>query len=135
VSPTLLDKAKDFLGSDKSYRQAVREGQRSLVYDDRQDNRFAGQGAALAHSTLWRWLSWLGGLTRTMQAASQLICQKDPNSTLHNQVIPIDPRKHRSDERRVTLEQAARMLLVEATFQEHFGKKIFPRFATGCGWR
>ncbi len=135
VSPTLLERAKDFLGSQKSYRQAVREQQRPLVYDDRQEHPLAAQGAALAHSTLWRWLSWLGQLTRTPQRASQLICQKDPHSTLHSQVILIDPRKYRSEQRRVSLEQAARMLLVEATFHSHFGKKIFPRFATGCGWR
>ena len=135
VSPTLLDRAKDFLGSQKSYRQAVHQQQRSFVYDDRQEHPLAARGAALAHSTLWRWLSWLGGLTRTMQRASQLICQQDPHSTLHKQVISIDPRKYRSELRRVTLEQAARMLLVEVAFHEHFGKKIFPRFATGCGWR
>lgn len=135
VSSTLLDRAKDFLGSPKSYRQAVREQQRSFVYDDRQEHPLATQGAALAHSTLWRWLAWLGQLTRTMQQASQLICQKDPHSTLHSQVIPVDPRKYRSEPRRMSLEQAARMLLVEAAFHEHFGKKIFPRFATGCGWR
>ena len=135
VSPALLDRAKDFLGSPKSYREAVREQQRSLVYDDRQEHPLAARGAALAHSTLWRWLSWLGRLPRTMQQAGQLISQKDPPSTLHSQVIPVDPRKYRSEPRRIGLEQAARMLLVEATFQEHFGKKIFPRFATGCGWR
>jgi len=131
----LLDRTKDFLGSRKSYRQAVRQHGRSLVYDDRQEHPLATRGAALAHSTLWRWLSWLGGLTRTMQRASQLICQQDSRSTLHSQVIPIDPRKYRSEARRVTLEQGARMLLVEAAFHEHFGKKLFPRFATGCGWR
>jgi hypothetical protein len=135
VSPTLLDRTKDFLGSQKSYRQAVREQQRFLVYDDRQEHPLAARGAALAHSTLWRWLSWLGGLTRTVQRASQLICQQDPHSTWHSQVIAIDPRKHRSEPRRVTLEQAARLLLIEAAFREDFGKKIFPRFATGCGWR
>lgn len=131
----MLDRAKDFLGSPKSYRQAVREQQRSLVYDDRQEHPLAARGAALAHSTLWRWLSWLGDLPVTLQRANQLICQKDSHSTLHSQVIPVDPRKYRSEPRRVSLEQAARMLLVEATFQEHLGKKIFPRFATGCGWR
>jgi len=131
----LLERTKDFLGSQKSYRQAVRQEQRPVVYDDRQEHPLAARGAALAHSTLWRWLSWLGGLSQTMQAASQLITQKDPHSALHRQVIPIDPRKYRSDPRRIILEQAARMLLVEATFREHFDKKIFPRFATGCGWR
>lgn len=135
VSPTLLERAKDFLGSRKSYRQAVREAQRSLVYDDRQEHPLASRGAALASSTLWRWLSWLGGLTRTVQRAGQLICQQDPGDRLHSQVIAIDPRKHRSEKRRMTLERAVRMLLVEAAFGEHFGKKIFPRFATGCGWQ
>lgn len=135
VSATLLERTKDFLGSPKSYRQAVRKQQRFLVYDDRQEHPLAAQGAALAHSTPWRWLSWLGQLTTTMQQASRLICQKATHSTLHSQVIFIDPRKYRREERRVSLEQAARMLLVEATFHEHFGKKIFPRFATGCGWR
>ena len=70
-----------------------------------------------------------------MRRASQLIRQQDARDTLHSQVIAIDPRKHRSEERRMTLEQAARMLLVEAAFHEHFGKNIFPRFATGCGWQ
>lgn len=135
VSATFLERAKDFLGSQKSYRQAVRRQQRALVYDDRREHPLAARGAALAPSTLWRWLSWLGGLTGTMQRASRLICQQDPHSRLHSQVIAIDPRKHRSDQRRVSLEQAARLLLVEASFHEHFGKKIFPRFATGCGWR
>ena len=135
VSPTLLDRAKDFLGTAKSYRQAVRQHGRSFVYDDRQEHPLAARGAALAHSTLWRWLSWLGQLTRTMQQAGRLIVQNDPHSTLHRQAIPVDPRKYRSEPRRRRLEQAARMLLVEATFAEHFGKKIFPRFATGCGWR
>ena len=91
VSPTVLERAKDFLGSRKSYRQGVREQQRSLVYDDRQEHPLAARGAALAHSTLWRWLSWLGGRTRTMQRASQLICQQDPHSTFTQ---PCD--RHRS---------------------------------------
>lgn len=131
----MLERASDFLGSQKSYRQAVLQQERALVYDDRQDHPLAARGAALAPSTLWRWLRWLGELTRTIQAAGQLICQQDPQSALHRQVIPIDPRKYRSEPRRVVLEGAARMLLVEAAFFEHFGKKIFPRFATGYGWR
>lgn len=138
VSETVLDKAKDFVGTEKSYRQTVRPQQRSLVYDDRQDNPLAERGTALAHSSVWRWLSWLGGLTRTCQKACQLISQKDPQSTLHREVIPIDPRKYRGEEgcpRHQLLQRAGRMLLVEAVFQRQLGKRIFPLFATGCGWR
>jgi hypothetical protein len=135
VSPTLLERAQDFLGTEKSYRKAVQHQQKSLVYDDRQENPLAHRGAALAHSTLWHWLSWLGRLTRTLQSASQLISQKFPSHTLHLEKIPIDPRKYRSDARCETLEQAGRLLLVEAVFQERMKKRIFPQFATGCGWR
>lgn len=138
VSQTLLDKAKDFLGTDKSYRETVRHQRRSLVYDDRQDHPLAERGAALAHSSVWRWLSWLGGLTETCRRAYQLIGEKDPQSTLHREVIPIDPKKYRDDAecpRHQLLQQAGRMVLVEAVFHLQLGKRIFPLFATGCAWR
>lgn len=138
VSETLLEKAKVFLGTEKSYRKSVRDGPRFLVYDDRQDHPLARRGAALAHSTVWHWLSWLGGLTQTRQTASQLISQKDPHSTLHREPVLIDPKKYRGEEgcpRHQLLQRAARMLLVEAVFDLQLKKRIFPRFATSCGWR
>jgi len=138
ISQTLLDKAKEFLGTKKSYRETVRFQHMSLVYDDRQDHPLAERGAAMAHSSVWRWLAWLGELTGTCRKACQLISQKDTHSTLHREVIPIDPRKYRGEEgcpRHQLLQRAGRMLLVEATFQRQFGKRIFPQFATGCGWR
>ena len=134
----MLDKSKDFVGSEKSYRHVVRRQGKFLVYDDRQENSLAERGAALAPSSVWRWLSWLGGLTRTCQKASQLISQQDPRSTLHREVIPIDPRKYCGEDgcpRHQLLERAGRLLLVEAVFQRQFAKRIFPLFATGCGWR
>jgi len=54
VSQTVLVKAKEFLGTDKSYRATVRHQHRSLVYDDRQDRPLAERGAAMAHSSVWR---------------------------------------------------------------------------------
>jgi hypothetical protein len=138
VSETVLGKAKTFLGTPLSYRKTVRHQRRFLVYDDRQDHPLAKRGAALAHSSVWRWLSWLGGLTRTLQAAGQLISQKDPQSTLHREVIPIDPKKYRGEEgcaRHQRLEQAGRMLLAEAVFELQLKKNLFPMFAAGCGWR
>lgn len=106
-----------------------------IMYDDRQENSLAQRGAALAHSTPWHWLSWLGDLTRTAQSAMQLISQKDPGHRLQQSLSMIDPRKHRSEARRQTLSQAAWLLLVEAAFEQRMKKRIFPMFATGCGWR
>lgn len=95
----------------------------------------AQRGAALAHSTLWHWLTWLGHLPRTAQSATQLISQKDPGHRLQQAMIMLDPRKYRSDDRGQTLAQAAWLLLVEAVFAQRLKKRIFPTFATGCGWR
>jgi hypothetical protein len=67
-----------------------------------------------------------------------VISQHDPQSTLHREVIPINPRKYRGEEgcpRHQLLEKAGRLLLVEAVFNLQLKKNIFPRFATGCGWR
>ena len=89
----MLEMARDFLGSEKSYRKAVQHQQKWLVYDDRQENPMAHQGASLAHSTLWHWQSWLGRLTKTLQSATQLISQTSPGHGLHWEMIPIDPEK------------------------------------------
>lgn len=138
VSELVLGRAKEFLGTDKSYRKTVQHQGQSIVYDDRQQNSLARRGAGLAHSTVWRWLSWLGALTQTSQAAIRLISQKDPHSTLHREAIPVDPKKYRGEEgcaRHVLLERAGRMVLTEAIFRARLKKTIFPTFATSCGWR
>jgi hypothetical protein len=135
VTAHVLDTAKEFLGTTQSYRQSVCYQQKSVMYDEQQQNPLADRSAELAHSTLWRWLSWLGDLTDTLHAARQLLCQQDPSSTLHREVIPIDPKKYRSEDRRETLAKAADMLLAESRFESRLQKSIFPSFATAHGWR
>ena len=58
----LLQPPAAYLGSDQSYRASVCQEGRELVYDDRQDEALAREGAALSPSTVWRWLSWLSGV-------------------------------------------------------------------------
>jgi hypothetical protein len=135
VSDTLLQKAKRFLGSESSYRNAVRHPAGAIVYDDRQQNKMAQQAAAFAHSTLWGWLGWLGKLNQTRRAACQLIRQKEPQNEIHRELIPIDPKKYRSEARRLALEQAAHLLLVESMFETVLGEKMFPNFGTGHRWK
>ena len=136
VSQVLLDKAQDFLGSEAStYRRSCQFQGKSLVYDDRQDEPLAKAGAALAPSTLWRWLSWLAdGLPNTFRAARQLIREKEPESPLHREGWAVAPRHYRSDARRQVLQRALEALVVEKVFQRLFGKAIFPNFATAHGW-
>jgi hypothetical protein len=136
VSQVLQEKARDYLGSEpSSYRGASQREGRPLVYDDRQDEPLAKAAAALAPSTLWRWLSWVGnGLENTFRAARQLIREKEPRSTLHREAWAVAPHRYRSEARRQVLERALEASAVQEIFQRLFGKAIFPNFATAHGW-
>ena len=136
VTEVVQDRSQAFLGTDQSYRHTVRTQGRALVYDDRQDEALARDGAALSHSTVWRWVSWLGdGLQRTFREARRLIRAKDPRSPLHRQDWSVSSAKYRSEPRRETLERTLQALVVTEVFQNLFGKAIFPNLATGWNWR
>ncbi|MCY2987732.1 MAG: hypothetical protein NTY19_07700 [Planctomycetota bacterium] len=101
MTEVVLGRSQAFLGSDQSYRASVRPNGRALVYDDRQDEALAREGAALSHSTVWRWLSWLGdGLQRTFREARRLIRRREPRSPLHRQDWSVSSAKYRSESRR-----------------------------------
>jgi len=131
VTTVVCDRSATFLGSDQSYRLAVRLQGREIVYDDRQDEDLARQAAALAHSTVWRWLSWLGDeLQNAFRTLRQLIRGRTPDSTLHREMWGVSPYKYRSEVRRLTLQRAVEGLVIAKVFERLFGKAIFPRFAT-----
>jgi hypothetical protein len=131
VTEVVCDRSATFLGSAQSYRETVRLQGQAVVYDDRQDEALARQAAALAHSTVWRWLSWLGdALTDTMGAARRLIRERTSDSALHREFWGVSPYKYRSEARRLTLQHAVEGLVVAKVFRRLFGKAIFPRFKT-----
>jgi hypothetical protein len=135
VSEVVCDRSQVFLGTDQSYRGCVRSAGRELVYDGPPDNPFVRGAAALAPSTVWRWVSWLGdGLQVTFRKAQRLIHRREPRSTLHRQDWSVSPTKYRSDRRRQTLQRAMQGLVIRTIFQDLFGKAIFPNFATAAGW-
>ena len=135
VTDVVCDRSKTFLGSNQSYRETVRQQGRAMVYDDRQDEDLARQGAALAHSTVWRWLSWLGDeLPDAGRAVRQLIRARTSDSAVHREGWGVSPYKHRSEARRLTLQRAVEGLVLAAVFRRLFGKAIFPNFATCWNW-
>lgn len=136
VTQVVCDRGGTFVGSNQSYRQTVRQSGRAMVYDDRQDENLAREGAALAHTSVWRWLSWLGDeLQDAWMAVRQLIRARTPDSTLHRECWDVSPYKYHSEPRRLTLERAVEGLVLAAVFERLFGKAIFPRFATVDGRR
>ena len=136
VTEVVADRSQVFLGTDPSYRASVRQQGRALVYDDRQDEALGRRAAALSHSTVWRWLSWLGdGLPATFREARRLIRARESRSTLHRERWGVSPAKYRSEARRQTFERALQGRVVMQVFQDLFRKAVFPNLATGCGWR
>ena len=131
VSQVVCDRSQTFLGTEQSYRGSVRLQGRTLVYDDRQDEQLGREAAALAPSTVWRWLSWLGDqLQDAFRQVRQLIRSKTAHTALHRESWSVSPYKYRSEARRVTLQRAVEGLVIAKVFQRLFGKAIFPRFAT-----
>lgn len=133
VQQAVLEKAQDYLGREDSYEKVVQDDRR-CVYDDRVAP--AGEHASereppvgLAPSTVWRWLSWLGGLDNTRRAVGKLIREKEPQVTLHREPWGISPTKYRSDMRRRTLQQALQLITAGKLFERLFGREIFPDFA------
>jgi hypothetical protein len=133
VSQVVCERSRAFLGTEQSYRDSVRLQGRAVVYDDRQDEKLGREAAALAHSTVWRWLSWWGDqLQDAFRLIRQLIRARTPLSTLHRESWSVSPYKYRSEARRLTLQRAVEGLVAAMVFKQLFGKAIFPRFATAA---
>jgi len=107
-----------------SYREVVAPQGEAVGYAEGQDGGIDER--QLSHTTLWYWLSWLGGLGTLADRAANLLRQKDPGFELHRAVAPIEPTKYRSTKRRDTLEQTASLLRTGAQFMRHFSRRIFP---------
>lgn len=133
VKRPVLEKSSEYLGTDQTYDQTTKHQGMAIVYDGR---TATGKGIplGLAPSTLWRWLSWLGGMTGALRTAWKLIREKEPNSTLHREPWAVPPTKYRSEKRRETLQQAMQLLAADRVCQSLFGEGIFPRYAIKrCG--
>jgi hypothetical protein len=132
VLQTIEQKCGVFLGEETGYRQAIEDQGRPTVYDE--TPRGGESSAALAPSTLWRWLSWMGGLEKTTRKAFQVIREANPCAALHRESWAIAPKKYRSESRRQVLEKALELLVTEKIFQRQFHRSLSPHFATGCRW-
>jgi hypothetical protein len=133
VKPPVLGKASEYLGTDHSYAKTVKHQGMPIMYDDRTPAGLE-KASGLAPSTVWRWLSWLGGMPATLRAAWGLIRQKEPNSTLHRQPWVVPPMKYRSQKRQNMLQQAMQLLTIDRVCEKLFGEGIFPRYAISQNW-
>lgn len=132
VKSTILRACGDYVGQTTSTYRSVAL-QDSVRIDERgSDGRNV---TSFSHSTLWRWLTWLAAMPLTVQAATQLIRQKNSNVALHREAWAIAPARYRSTARRLTLQAAFRTLGVAQFFELLFGAPLFPNFATTLGFQ
>lgn len=151
VLPGLWDRVQGYVQHEgMSYRRAVQTAGRPVFHElDEQTPRRAESGEpegqepeperpepVLAHSTLYRWVTTLGGLSNTVRRAMDLIRQRDPSTGLFRACagLTIPPGKYRSEARRRVLHQAWSVTQTEAVYRSLFGLSLFPNLATVCGF-
>lgn len=138
--PCLLPRATEYLEkATVTYRRSVQHGRCLIGYplassDASGSDGNRGNQPVVDHSLVWRMVGWLGSLTWVLDKAREMILQRNFNSTCHRLDGSVDPHKARSPERLATLEAARQLLLIVPEWEECFGCKFFPRFATRSGF-
>jgi len=120
----LIHLANQYLDSDQlSLRQATSFLSKSIGYES--------EDHALSHTTLWRFLTYLGAMTISLNTGVELFLKAFPESTIYRVTGAISPRKYRSELRAQILRNANRLLNLISQWDIAFPKeRFFPRFAT-----
>lgn len=150
AAPDLLARAKTYLHESRATCRSVVRHNRCLIgyplqcqsadnqSADRQDvDAQASLGThqpVVPPSLVWRFITWMGSLTCSLDKAREMILKHDPNSLCHRVSGSVDPFKARTDDRQRTLETARQLVLIMPEWEDCFGEKFFPRFATRAGF-
>ena len=143
AAPCLLARAAQYLHEPRAtYRSVVRHDRCLIGYPPRAQGAQDANPQEAPHthqpvvppSLAWRFISWLGSLTFCLDKAREMILAHHPNSLCHRESGSVDPFKARSEDRQRTLETARQLLLVMPEWEECFGRKFFPQFATRAGF-
>ena len=120
AKPVIVAQAKHYLLSDLSLRQSIRGIYTPLAYDGPQGL----EGQQLSRSTVWKWLTWLGGLKETLQRVTGLVLEKQPHANPAREVAPILAKKFCLQARHDVLHLAARLIVAAEQAAELFGRSL-----------
>jgi len=130
--PFMVERAGVYVTDEaRTYAEGVEAEGVAICHED------ADAGRSLWPSTLWRWVSTLGGFAETVRRALDLIKRKDPSTDIIRRLSGGQFRgaKFRSQARKGVLQRCRALLLAAPVYAELFGVGIFPDLATGVGWR
>jgi hypothetical protein len=150
ATPCLVTLARQYLDDHQAtYRSVVRHARCLIGYPVEACTKSAGEASeepghetvgsghhqsVVPPSLVWRMATWLGGLAIVLDRARQMILQHDPHSLCHRAMGDVALHKGRSPERLEVLQTARQLLLVIPEWEECFGRKFFPQFATRAGF-
>ncbi|RLF37351.1 MAG: hypothetical protein DRN21_06440 [Thermoplasmata archaeon] len=105
-----------------SYRKASKDRGMACGYKESEKQ--------LSHSTVHRWLGFLGAQAEMLRNLLSFITESLPHSGLHRLPLPIHPSKYRTRERKEVLQIARRLLHAQGALRAFLGTESFPDFAT-----
>lgn len=122
VKEKVLELSQRYVEDDNtSYREVASNDGTSIVYET--GERY------FEHTTVWRWVGYIGSLEQRLSKGLKLIREKDPSSRIFRQIHPINPRKYRSEGRRKLLARCMRLFILEREFKKVFKASIFTELA------
>jgi len=130
--PFIMERAGAYVMDEaRTYAEGVEAEGMPICHED------AEAGRSLWPSTLWRWVSTLGGFSETVRRALELIHKKDPSTDIVRRLSgrPIRGEKYRSAARGAVLQRCRALVLAAPLYARLFGVGLFPDLATGVGWR
>ena len=123
----LVDASERYLLDETAtYETATQVAGRPVFHDT--------DGACRPRSTVHRWIGFLGCLVTLLSGATELVLEADPNFSPVAEMVPIAPRRYRSETRRTLLERAHRLLRVRTRLLRALDRDLFPRIATAAAW-
>ncbi len=130
VLPVIEEFSGAYVESDQmTYRKAVMVDHEVPGYPD--------GDRTLSPSTIHRWITTLGGFSKTCQKAKSQLLQEDPGSRICEDLaqLKIPARKYRSRRRKNLLHRCRSLLIIEAFFKAAFKISIFTELGTKCAFR
>jgi len=90
----------------------------------------------LSHTTVHRWITGLGGFSKTLAKAQELYLQAKPQSGIIRELasISIPSEKYRTKYRKSIFQKCQHLLRMELEFFAIFRTSIFTRLATQSGY-
>lgn len=145
--PQMLERAGRYTADDAvGYCEAVsqegmpvcqeRTAQERITAEASEADKERERVGQFSGSTLYRWITTLGGLEKTLRRALDLIGQKDATTMLFRTFagVRIAAGKWRMEGRDAVLRVCGELCLAVGVFRELFGADIFPMLATAWGW-